>query len=83
MRLLRSWGKCGRSGCDKQQRARVKLVKSEKKAQVNSARTKKPSTNQQHEPTEVISGASCLQTRICLIYGRETVNNARANSSDL
>ena len=45
---------------------------SEKKTQVNSARSKKPSTNQQHEPTEVISGASCLQTRICLAYGRET-----------
>ena len=56
---------------------------SEKKTQVNSARSKKPSTNQQHEPTEVISGASCLQTRICLAYGRETVNNARANSSAL
>lgn len=45
---------------------------SEKKAQVNSARSEKPATNQQHEPTEVISGASCLQTRICLADGKKT-----------
>ena len=56
---------------------------SEKKTQVNSGPSKKPSTNQQHDLTEVISGASCLQSRICLVYGRETVNNARANSSAL
>lgn len=45
---------------------------SEKKAQVNSARSEKPATNQQHEPTEVISGASCSQSRICLVDGEET-----------
>lgn len=45
---------------------------SEKKAQVNSARSEKPATNQQHEPTEVISGASCSQSRICLVDGKKT-----------
>lgn len=45
---------------------------SEKKTQANSARSEKPATNQQHEPTEVIGGASCSPSRICLVDGEET-----------